>query len=300
MKRDPDVSVVFETENEASDHEIRLATVMDAWKRQSAAARIAEWIVVSTRQPLQEETRTMAQVPARWLTIPGIRYYEQKNRGIAEARGHYVVLSDSDARPEPDWLANALAIWDSAPDRLALITGRTRYAPGPFHRELAIAQLTHQEDEPHDTDHFLAHNVILRADIAKRHPFEGSHIRLGCDTHLAGQLVAAGYRLRFEPTLQVTHNYGHSLGELWRHCVVIGYNDARFQKEMGTLTGGALRNAIGRYRVLARRFFAQRRGAGIPARRVPLSLAFYAGYCLAVAIGYARAARGDPEFFAEF
>jgi glycosyltransferase involved in cell wall biosynthesis len=296
----PDVTIVFETENEAPQHEIRLSTVMDAWKRQTAAARIAEWIVVSTREAKKEEARTMAGIPARWLTIPGIRYYEQKNRGIAQAAGRYVVLSDSDARPEPDWLARALEFFDRAADNYALLTGLTRYAPGPFHRELAIAQLTHQENEPHDTDHFLAHNVILRADIARQYPFEGSHVRLGCDTHLAGRLLAAGYQLRFDPSIRMTHNYGRSLAELWRHCVVIGYNDARFQKEMGSLARGALRNAIGRYRVLARRFVAQRKGAGISAVKAPLSLTFFAAYCVAVAVGYAHAARGDAEPFAEF
>jgi Glycosyl transferase family 2 len=300
MTANPDVSIVFETANEAPNHGIRLATVMDAWKRQTAADRVAEWIIVAPRPCSDEESRAMAGVPTRWLTAPEIRYYEQKNRGIAQARGRYVVLSDSDAVPDLDWLEHALEFLDDSPADYALLTGRSSFAPGFFHRELAIAQLTHQESRPRDTDHFLAHNVIFRADIAKRHPFEGSHIRLGCDTHLAGRLLAAGYRLRFDPAMRMTHNYGRSLGELWRHSVVIGYNYARFQKEMGALERGTVRDAVGRYRVLTRSFFDQRRSANIPARRAPLSLAFYAGYCLALAAGYARAARGGPEPFAEF
>jgi hypothetical protein len=41
---EPDVSVVFETENDEPNHRIRLTDVMKAWLRQSAVARVAEWI----------------------------------------------------------------------------------------------------------------------------------------------------------------------------------------------------------------------------------------------------------------
>ena len=79
---EPDVSVVFETENEEPNHRIRLTDVMESWLRQTARARVAEWIVVSPRAATPEETALLARAPARWIQRSGTRYYGLKNEGI--------------------------------------------------------------------------------------------------------------------------------------------------------------------------------------------------------------------------
>jgi hypothetical protein len=205
---EPDVSVVFETENDEPNHRIRLTDVMASWLRQTAVARVAEWIVVSPRTATPEEKALLARAPARWIERSGARYYGLKNDGIRQARGRFIAMADSDALPADDWLEIALAVLERSDPSVALLTGRTRYMPGPFSREMAIAQLPNQADLSRDTTHFLAHNVLLRTEIVRSLLFSGDEIRLGSDTHLAGRLIETGYRLRYDPSLRATHNYG--------------------------------------------------------------------------------------------
>jgi hypothetical protein len=297
---EPDVSVVFETENDEPDHRIRLTDVMASWLRQTALARVAEWIVVSSRTATPEEKALLARAPARWVERSGTRYFGLKNEGIRQARGRFIALADSDALPADDWLEIALEVLERSDPSVAILTGRTRYLPGPFSLEMAIAQLPNQADRPHDTTHFLAHNALLRTEVVRSLLFSGDAIRLGSDTHLAGQLIETGYRLRYDPSLRVTHNYGRHWNELYRHCVVIGYAFGRFQEHIGRPHPNRLWDFAGRLRVLLARWREFRRPLRIPLWRLPLSFFFFAFYSLAAARGYEMAVRGRPEPFARF
>ena len=146
MTGSPDISVVFETENEEPNHRIRLTDVMGSWLRQTARARVAEWIVVSPRRATPEETALLARAPARWIEKAGTRYYGLKNEGIRLARGRFIALADSDALPADDWLERALEVLERSDPGVALLTGRSRYLPGPFPREMVIAQLPNHAD----------------------------------------------------------------------------------------------------------------------------------------------------------
>ena len=298
--QEPDVSVVFETENDEPNHRIRLTDVMEAWLRQTAVARVAEWIVVSARPATPGEKTLLARAPARWIERSGTRYFGLKNDGIRQARGRFIALADADAVPADDWLETALAVLERSDPSVAILTGRTRYLPGPFSLELAIAQLPNQADRPHDTTHFLAHNALLRTEIVRSLLFSGDAIRLGSDTHLAGRLIEKGYRLRYDPSLRATHNYGRHWNELYRHAIVIGYALARFQEYTGDPHPNRLLDFAGRLRVLLARWREFRRPMGIPLRRLPLSVFFFAAYSLAVARGYETAVRCGPEPFARF
>jgi hypothetical protein len=300
MTSPADVSVVFETENEGPKRRIRLADVMAAWRRQTSAERVLEWIIVAPRRPTAEEERLMNGVPARWIERGDLRYFDQKQHGVLESRGRYVALADSDARPDEDWLEHALEVLDGGDPRIALVTGKTRYLPGPFSREVTIAQLPNQQDSARDTIHFLAHNALLRTEIGQRVGFEGGHVRLGASTDLAQRLITAGYRVRYEPRLSATHNYAERFGQLWKHFVVIGYADAVFRSFRGGKHPSLLWEGIGRMRVLGRRLKELRRPARIPNRRVPLSLLFFLYFTVAHAVGSARGRKRLPEPFAEF
>ena len=296
----PDVSIVFETENEQPDHRIRLVDGMEAWLRQTARSRVAEWIVVSTRPPSPKELEILRRAPARWIEWPEGRYYGLKNRGIREARGRFVALADADVVPADDWLERALAALEDAGPDAALVTGRTRYLPGLFSREMAIAQLPNQEDTPHATTHFLAHNVLLRPSIVSPMLFSGDTIRLGSDTHLADRLLQAGYRLLYDPSLSTVHNYARRWTEIYRHCLVIGYSYERFGLSTGEPRSKLLRDFIGRMRILMERWRALRRPMGLSRWRLPLSFSFFVLYSTALAQGIAQAQRGKPEPFARW
>lgn len=295
-----DTSIVIDTETNEDGHSVRLSHILSAIARQTRRERILEVLIVADRPPGDAERSAMNGLPARWLERPGLRYYDLKNEGIRESTGGFLVLFDSDAVPEADYLERAFAAFEGSPESVALVTGRTSYMPGAFSRELAIAQLPNQSAEAGDTTHFLAHNVIFRGDVVRGHVFRGGHIRLFPDSDLATRLLAAGYRLRYDPTLRVTHNYADDWRALWDHFRVIGYHDARYYAFLGGRVPGAFRNAVGRYRVLLRRLFGLRKAMGISTARLPLSMAFFALYSAAVGRGYAAGLAHEEEPFAPF
>ncbi len=295
MNRSADVSLVFETSNDRPGRRIRFADVVEAWKRQTRADRVLEWLVVASRNPTPAEADLLSGVPLRWLVRPELVYFQQKNAGIAEARGAFVAFADSDALPARDWLERALDVLERAGPGAALVAGRSRYLPGLFSREMELAQLGEQTEDPHDTKHFLAHNVLLRADAVRAAGlFRGDTIRLGSDSDLAERLLQAGFRLRYEPALAAMHNYSRKWSNLYRNCVRTGYAYGRFQQHLGKPHPNRLWDFAGRMRVLLRRWRRSRRSVGLPLWRFPLSFLFFVLYCAAIAHGYELAIRGTP------
>jgi hypothetical protein len=296
VNRSADVSLVFETSNDRPDRRIRFADVVQAWKRQTRADRVLEWLVVASRNPTAAEAVLLSGVPLRWLVRPELVYFQQKNAGLAEARGAFVAFADSDALPAPDWLEQALDVLERAHPGAALVAGRSRYLRGLFSREMELAQLGEQTDQPHDTKHFLAHNVLLRADAVRAAGlFRGDTIRLGSDSDLAERLAEAGYRLRYEPALAAMHNYSRRWTNLYRSCVGTGYAYGRFQQHVGKPHPNRLWDFAGRMRVLLGRWRRSHRSVGIPVWRFPLSFLFFFVYCVAIARGYGLAVRGMPK-----
>jgi len=290
----PVVSLVIETENDQKHRRIRLGHNVEAWRRQTAASRILEWIVVSAGEMGMDEQRLFAALPCRFLLRPGASYYEQKNAGIAASGGPFISLADSDDRPEPDWLERALALLEAAPPEVAVVTGRTRYDSGPFSREMTIAHFPFQGSLPGDVLTVGAGNSLFRGDVLRRLRFEGDHIRHGPDVDLARRMQSEGLRVVYDPGLAMTHNYTGRPRELWGHVVMKGHAFGLWAAFRRSKPRGPLLDALGRYRVLLRRLAELRRAMRIPLWRLPLSYAFYLWYVVAAAYGYSRAQRGRP------
>lgn len=297
-----DVSLVVETETEDAGHGIRLAHVLAAWRAQTASGRIGQWIVVAPREASPDERAVLEGARLTWLVRPGLRYHQNKNAGIAASQGDFVALADSDVLPAPDWLERALAALEASGPRVALVTGRSAYAPGPFSRELALAQWPNHGSEAADVTHFLAHNILLRGEVARVFPFPESEaeLRHGPDSSLAERLRAEGWTLRYDPSLRMTHNAATSLSELWRHCLAHGHTEARFRKARGLSQTGILHEGVGRLRVLSRRLLKGGTDVDISAARLPLAFAFYAAFAATLAVGRRKAERGEPEVIEPF
>jgi glycosyltransferase involved in cell wall biosynthesis len=289
----PDVSLVFETENEQEHRHIRLADSVAAWRHQTARFRILEWILVSTRQIRAEEKRMLSGLPYSWL-VRSAAYYEQKNAGIAKTRGRFIALADADDRPDLDWLEQALAAMERAPDDVAVITGRTSYEKGPFSREMTIAHFPFQSAKVSDVLSLGAGDSLFRADVLQQLLFEGDHIRHGADVDLAHRMRDAGYRVVYDPRLHITHNYTDRIADLWDSIAAKGHAFEDYAVFRGRRRRGAVIDAIGRYRVLLARLLELRRAMEVPVWRLPLSAAFFFWYVVAAGYGYGLAARGKP------
>lgn len=106
------ISVVICSYNRANSLRDSLASVT----RQIADGFTYEVVVVddgstdATRQVV-EETAARAPVPIRYVYLEGRRGLAYtRNRGVAEARGGWVVFFDDDQIADPDWLTNLLAV----------------------------------------------------------------------------------------------------------------------------------------------------------------------------------------------
>ncbi len=291
----PDISLVFETSNEQDHRHIRLAQNIEAWKRQTRAERVLEWILVSDRPIRPQEKRLLVGMPYRWIVHPGTTYYEQKNVGIAESRGQLVALADADDRPDLDWLEHAIDALEGTCSDVAAVTGRTRYEPGPFSIEMTVATFPFQREKPDEVLTIGAGNSLFRADVLRRLAFEGGHLRHGADEDLARRLAGEGRRILYDPRLRMTHNFTANPRELWGNIAMKGYNFAAYAGFRGEKRRGALHDAVGRYRVLLRRLADLRRPMGIRARRLPLCATFFLWYCVAAGTGWRRALKGKPE-----
>jgi GT2 family glycosyltransferase len=299
VNRPAEVSLVFETANDQPHRRIRFADVVAAWKGQTRADRVIEWLVVSPREETPAEKDLLAGAPIRWLVRPGLAYYAQKNAGLAEARGELVAFADADALPARDWLERALDVLDNADTDVALVTGRSRYLSGPFSLEMALAQLGEQTDDRHETNQFLGHNLLLRAHAVRAAGhFRGDTIRVGADSDLAGRLAEAGYRLQYEPAMRATHHYDPKWSNVYRMSVRTGYALGRFQKQLGGQPQSRIWDFSGRMRVLLSRWRKSRRALGLSLWRFPLSVLFFVMYSVAFGYGYDLAMRGKPKPFA--
>ena len=288
------MSLVFETENDQKHRRIRLEHNVTAWRRQTAFSRILEWIVVSNRPIRREEEQMLEGLPYRWLLAGTGTYYSEKNAGIAVSSGRYICLADSDDAPASAWLECAIRSLESAPADVAAITGRTRYQPGPFSTEMTIAHFPFQAPWISEVLTVGAGNTIFRADVLQRLRFRGEHIRHGPDVDLANRMHAEGLRTLYDPLLTMTHNYTLRLRDLWGHVCMKGHAFALYADFLKRPRRGALRDGLGRYRVLVERAFRLREFLDIPAWRLPLSCAFFAFYVVAAGYGWHQAQRGRP------
>jgi len=131
-----------------------------------------------------------------------------RNHGVSLATAPIIAFTDSDCRPDPDWLARGLAAFDSP--KVAFCTGPVLPKPeGEVHMTTKVTFVTRAE---HPT--FPTANAFYRRDLfvgfggfdislSYRDPFDRA---TECaDTDLAWRLIEAGYDRRFVPDAIMFH-----------------------------------------------------------------------------------------------
>ena len=160
----------------------------------------------------------------RYLFEPQAGKSYALNSGIREARGTVLAFMDDDVTVEPSWLANLTATLHngesagaggrilpekkfSPPRWLPLEGPRGRYALAPL-ALFDVGEEAGQLAEPP-----FGTNMAFRKEIFKKHggfrtdlgPRPGSEIR-NEDTEFGARLLAAGVRIRYEPSAVVYHD----------------------------------------------------------------------------------------------
>jgi GT2 family glycosyltransferase len=175
-----------------------------------------------------------------------------RNAGAAQARKQFLVFTDDDCVPAPDWLRTLAARFSTAP--IDAIAGRTCNAlpdnPYAAASQFLVSSLFAYHNADPDRARFLiSNNFAVPADPFRAlggfdpaFPFAG-----GEDWELCQRWLARGYCLRYAPEAVVYHAHQLSLRTFWRQHFRYGRGTCRVRqskKQDGREHGGQKRFAF--------------------------------------------------------
>jgi succinoglycan biosynthesis protein ExoA len=167
------------------------------------------------------------------------------NIGLAHAKGRYVARVDGHMRISPDYLATGLAVLDGDPQVAAVGGIRVAGAVSPTGRAIATAlgspfgvgnSVNHYATTAQDTDH--ASGGIYRVDVARSVGGWDEQLPVNEDVDFDHRILRAGYRIRFDPAMQMYWRVRESLPAFARQYRRYGRGKAGLVRKNGS---GAVR-----------------------------------------------------------
>ena len=217
--RKPRVSVVIEGYNES----LALGSVDDTMAgllAQDFPLGEVEVILVGSQAQAEEWDRTWGDGAPFFRVVSvapaGAHYYALKNEGARRASADILALTDSDARPEPGWLASLVDAIERGADVSAGVTlfrGDAGLEPGHPLMQVAASiswgfvvgsARARRTIVPAG---FLSHNVGFRAETFRCHPYRTDLGRTCAGTFLYEELRASGARIVLQPSQRVAHAF---------------------------------------------------------------------------------------------
>lgn len=246
-------------------------------------------------------------VPAMTRLIPteGLRYYEQKNFGAAQADVDINIFLDCDVIPEAGWLSAILEAFKN-PD-VSVVAGRTYIDARTFYsRAVALFWFFALRDQAEDlvpANSFHANNVGFRAPIFATHPFPDLPTFRGQCVVLAAELRADGIGLYSQRRARVSHPAPLGLRTFVGRALHNGHDEVLVERALRLNRQPGLRRTFRNYgAAIVRSFRNFRRNASA----VGLSpIAAVAGYSIAVSYFTLKAAGElvtlmNPQFVPRF
>lgn len=192
-------------------------------------------IVVVDNAPRTDATRRVAEAAGvRYVVEPRPGLNCARNAGLRAARAELIAYTDDDAVPAPDWAAVLLEVL-SEPDVAGMAGAMNpleldteaqqlfeRYLGGEAGRRARGQRKIYEPPfAPAGAGHVGAGaNMAFKlAPLQAVGPFDeafdaGTLTRSGGDTEMFGRLLAAGYRLVYEPRAAVLHRHRRTREEL--------------------------------------------------------------------------------------
>ncbi|HXW04151.1 MAG TPA: glycosyltransferase [Vicinamibacterales bacterium] len=209
----PMVSVIVPVFNNAGP----LRDCLRALREQTLASGQYEIIVVDNGSTDDSAAVARQHPDVRVVSEPRPGSYAARNRGVALARGRLLAFTDSDCRPDRDWLAAGTSAASERP-RL-IVAGRVvigcRDAARPTAVELyeAFTALDQRRFVEHGGFGATA-NLFVARDVFDRVGGFDPALRSGGDVEWCQRAVASGHTLRFAPDVRVSHPARRTLREL--------------------------------------------------------------------------------------
>jgi len=314
----PRLSIIVETENaEIAGSDALLAAMQPLSGQVAAFARAlphsprpeilfvlsgdADDAAALRESVLQAVPGLAVNADLEFLYLPGGRYYELKNHGVAAANGDVVALLDSDAVPEETWLPTLIAPF--ADPAVTAVNGYTSLLYDDFPSRVFalywIFPLRSHDDRTAAKRPLNANNCAFRKSWLAANPFpDNAGFKVSCS------LLSDTMRKQGVVMKRVDAHVGHQPPRGWRFFVwralVAGRDaDRRFRILKSERRHRRTANAIGRaftaqWRALRRVRLA--RHVGIAPWQVPAALAIVAafnGLAFLGQFGSATGLRGD-------
>ena len=197
----------------------RLRECLAALARQTMPADTFEIVVVDdgSPQPVVPPADTAPDGPTiRVIRQPNAGPSAARNRGVAEAFGELIALTDDDCLPTPDWLESLVIAHRQSP--AALVGGITFNGLPDDVFAMTSQMIIDLVYEHFNTDeasaYFLTSNNILcsRAAYSELGGFDTSFARAGAeDRDFCDRWRASGRPLRLVPAARIEHRHAQNL-----------------------------------------------------------------------------------------
>jgi len=193
-----------------------LAACLACLEAQTVPAQDIE-ILIANNNPEEAVPESVTLPPnARIVWRPKPGSYAARNAAVAVARGAVLCFTDSDCRPESDWVANALALFDRQPevDRIGgavILTpkGESWTTPELYDRIFGLRQERYVA-----RGYAATANLVVRRDLFDRAgPFDDSLYSSG-DKEWNRRAEAAGSRIVLGEDVRVRHPARDSVAAL--------------------------------------------------------------------------------------
>lgn len=173
-----------------------------------------------------------------------------RNRGVREARGEFVALTDDDCRPEPAWLATLV---QAARERPGALVGGTTFngLPGDLFASTsqAIVDMVYEQFNADPTDaFFLTSNNMLcqRSRYLELAGFDETFSRAGAeDREFCDRWRMAGWPIVWRPDARVEHRHAQTLRTFLDLHYRYGRGAYRYQASRRDRGSGTMREDMG-------------------------------------------------------
>lgn len=178
-----------------------------------------EIILVTEKKMKLVKSSLPPDLPIRIVVSPKekISLGEKRDIGIRAAKGEIVAFIDDDAYPDPNWLTNALKVFESNKE-ITAVGGPNITAPDdPFWAKIGGyiyesyctsggAQFRFLPKERRFVAELQGVNLIIRKDILKKIGGFASRLYSGDDSKVCATIRAAGKKVLYDPKVVVYHH----------------------------------------------------------------------------------------------
>lgn len=152
---------------------------------------------------------------ATLLKEPSPGSYAARNKAIGQAKGEFLLFTDADCVPSPDWIERAIAV-AVAGDERTIHAGQIRlFSSGPRNAVVIYEELKAFNQKANVAAGYAVTANLLchRSAFAKLGPFRAD-VLSGGDYEFTRRAVERGYRLSYAPSVIVGHPTRARLSDL--------------------------------------------------------------------------------------